>query len=1036
MTFVHLHRHSEWSLGDGTGTAEMYAEQAALLGQPALAITDHGSLAGTLYHAQACEKVGIKPIMGMEAYFRPDIDADREEKKQYGFFHLVLLAKNKTGWQNLMKISSQSHDDYHYYQKPSVDWKLLREHGEGLIATSSCLAGFIPQLIMNQEFDLVDEHLENMQSVFGDNFFFEIQPHDIPEQRVVNEYTVNLAKTKGIPFVATSDVHSPYEDWTDTQNIRVMISYNKTVNDKQENEDKEYGGIPTTFLMSAEEIQDCFDDYHSTLTESDIDSAIKQSIEIADMCDAIIFDKSPKVPKTTGSALESERILREWCEEGLVRIGKEDVEIYRDRLEEELAVMKKLKVLDYFVFVGDMVRWAKDQGIRVGPGRGSAGGSLVCYLSRITALDPIGYELLFERFLNEYRTEIPDIDIDFQPDRRHEIKEYLAEKWGEDHVIDVAAFQSFGLKAAVKDVARTLGVSFEKTKRATDLIPKLAFGETLETLETKIPKLKDYFEEFPEVRKHAIRLQGQIKGASKHAAAVIVTNEPAENLLPLMRAKDGTTVTQWSERANGALLSPYGFLKVDMLVTAALSAQARSIQLIKERHGIELDFEDPHMFPVVESPLFSDIKVVERFGERRNLGVFQFASEGISGLLKEIRPENLDHVIAANALYRPGPLDYMMDYAKRKNGKQEWSLPHPVVEPFLKKTFGIIVFQEQVMQMYKALAKDVDSSESAVFLKVVAKGIARDLTGKQKLQAYYEKFQAGCEEKGIPKPAYDALWDQILDMTTYSFNRSHSAGYALQAYIDWYLKSYYPIEFYEPLLASEPKKTQQIVREGKYFGMQILPPDINLSGKTFTIVGDSIRCGLMSVSGVADAGFKEIEEKRPFSSYEDFVSRVAARKVNSTARQNLIDGGAFDSLGERRGIDVKYKRLLEKRTLGVAVTPDGNDASQYETLVLENADSTDDLESIQNEHGSVVVGGEITRVTEHTTKRGSLYLRVNIDNPGGEIQTVFWQNEKYADILHEGDVVFVAGSYNEDYGSVDATHCITAQELQEKLKEN
>lgn len=1016
----------------------MYAERAAELNQPALSITDHGSLAGTLYHMQACESVGIKAILGMEAYFRPSIEEDRENKKPFGYFHLVMLAQNMTGWQNLMRISSQSHDDHHFYQSPSVDWKLLKDNSSGIIVTSSCISGYIPDKIKQQDFDSVNKHITEMQNVYGDRFYFEIQPHDFDDQRYVNQYIVELAKAKGIPFVATSDAHSPYEDWTDTQGIRVKIAWNKGVKGEDA---KEYGGVPTTYLMSEDELRESFAAHHSALSSDEIDEAIKTSVDIADRCDQIVVDRSPKVPKAAGSILEAERILREWCEEGMERIGKKDDDVYRARLEEELSVMKKLKVLDYFVFVGDMVRWAKSQNIRVGPGRGSAGGSLVCYLSRITALDPIGYNLLFERFLNEYRTEIPDIDVDFDPNGRPLIKEYLTKKWGADKVIDVAAFQSFGLKAAVKDVARTLGVDFQKTTKATDSIPDKTWGETLETLSEQLPELNDFFEEFPNVKRHACRLQGQIKGSSKHPAAVIVTDQPAENLIPLMRAKDGGLVTQWSERANHQLLSPYGFLKVDMLVTKALAQQARAFDLIRERHGIDCEnvndfFEDVYRFPVNQSPLLSDPEVVSCFGHGRNLGIFQFASRGISGLLKEIAPTNLDHVIAANALYRPGTLSNGMafEFAKRKNGK-EWRLPHESVAPFLSSTFAIIVYQEQVMQMYRTLGVDVDSSESAVFLKVVAKGIARDLKGKEKLQAYYDKFAGGCKEKGIPKQAYDEIWDQILAMTTYSFNRSHSAGYALQAYQDWWLKKRYPLEFYEPLLTNEEGKTAQIVRESRAFGLDILPPDINESNQMFTVSGNSIRFGLMAVKGVADAGYQEISRNRRYTSLADFEQRVAKRKVNAKAKQALIECGAFDSLGERAEWAVKEKASAERQIIGIALSS-GDDIKKYQKIIDEHTDPIVSLDRVMEEEGIVRVGGEIVKTSEHKTKKGDPYIRVDLDCAGDTIQAIFWSEEysKYRHVLYEGAVVLVAGSYDTEWENVSAHYCVTAEQLATEIK--
>lgn len=1052
--FVHLHRHGEWSLGDGIGTSETYAERAAELNQAALSITDHASLAGTLYHMQACEKVGIKPILGMEAYFRPNITEDRENKKQFGYFHLILLAQNEKGWKNLMRISSASHDDFHYYQKPSVDWELLVNNSEGLIATSSCLAGYIPQAVMQQDYERVNEHLERMQSLFGDRFYFEIQPHDIAEQISVNKYIVDLARSRGIPFIATADVHSPFEDWVETQKIKDMIGKNKSVKDKKKEgtEEKEYGGIPTTYLMSDQEIRKAFTDFHFTLTSDEVETAIKTTLEVADRCDHIVVDKSPKVPKATKSTLESLRVLREWSNEGLVRIGKESDPVYTARLEEELAMIKHLKVADYFVIVGDMVRWAKSdeplpsvkaenpdakkRPIRVGPGRGSAAGSLVCYLIRITALDPIGYNLLFERFLNEYRTEIPDVDIDFDPNRRPEVKEYMVEKWGKDYVIDVAAFQSFGLKAAVKDVARALGVSYDKTTKATDSIPRITFGETLESLEKQLPVLKAYFDEFPDVRRHSMRLQGQIKGSSKHAAAVIVTDRPAEDIIPMMRAKDGSITTQWSERANAQLLSPYGFLKIDMLVTEALASQDRALQLIEERHGIKYDFEDPKQFPVVESPFLSDPDVVETFGHGRMLGIFQFASHGAVGLLKDIKPENLDHIIAANALNRPGTLGNGMaeEYAKRKNGK-EWSLPHEAMEPFLGTTYGVIVFQEQVMQIYRALGKDVESAESAVFLKVVAKGIARDLKGKEKLQAYYEKFAAGCEEKGIPKKAYKTLWDQILAMTTYAFNRSHSAGYGLQAYQDGWLKHNYTLEFYEPLLSNEDKKTGQIVRESRAYGLKILPPDINTSNAHYTVDGNAIRFGLLAIKGVADAGIAEIKRERPFASLADFEDRVAKRKVNSAARKALVDCGAFDTIGERADWTILEKAAAEREILGTALSA-AADVVKHKKLITEYTDRFDKLEEMAAKEETVSVGGEIVKITESKTKNGDLYARIDIEFDGEEIQVIFWseQYKKFRQMLAIGAAILVAGSYDVEYGNVSVSSCITAEQLSIEIK--
>jgi DNA polymerase-3 subunit alpha len=1040
VSFVHLHRHSEWSIGDGTGSGELYAEQAGLLGQPALAITDHGSLAGTLYHMHACEKVGIKPILGMEAYFRKDVSSDRENKLVRGYFHLVLLAKTEEGWKNLMWLSSEANRESHFYQKPCVDIGLLKGKTSGLIATSSCLNGYIPKMSLNGDFKEAEDHIRLMRSLFGDDFFFEIQPHDIPEQQAVNEYVVGMAKEEGIPFVATSDVHSPYKDWTETQAVRVMAAYNQTMKGKkksdEDDEEAQYGGLPYTYLMDAEELRAAFKAHHGTLTEAEVDTAIKQSLVIAESCDTITVSKAPKIPRATKSLLEAERVLRNWCKEGLERIGKTEDQFYLDRVDEELAMMRKLRNLDYFVIVADMVRWAKDNGIRIGPGRGSAGGSLVCYLTRITSMDPIGYNLLFERFLNEYRTEMPDVDFDIDPTRRQELKAYLVKRWGADKVIDVSAFQSFGLKAVVQDVARVLGVSYPETKKATDLIPKLTFGETLETMEEQLPGLKAYFNKHPEVAKHAKRLQGQIKGASKHAAAVIVTDVPAEEVIPLMRSKDGSIVTQWSERANAQLLSPYGFLKIDMLVTDALTVQAEAIRLIKERHGLDIDFEDPKQFPVIESPLLSDPKVIEAFAHGRNLGVFQFASSGISGLLKGIKPETLEHVIAANALYRPGTLSNGMarEYAARKNGLM-WHLPHEAAREFLQNTFGIITFQEQVMQMYKALGKDIDSSESAVFLKVVAKGIARDVEGKAKLQKYYSKFEAGCLEKGIAKKEVKDMWDNILEMTTYSFNRSHSAGYALQGYQDQWLKTNYPLEFYTPLLTIEPKKIPQIIRESRQFGIKVLPPDINQSEAGFAIDGNAIRFGLLAVGNVGEAALSSIKVMRPFESWAEFYKSVEARKCNVTAKRNLHNCGAFDTLGERQDWPLIAKAEQEKAVIGTVLSGE-SDIAKYGDLLNQYITPSIEFEEFAANEEMIQVGGEVIAISDKTTKKGDEYARVTVALGDDETVVNFWKDtySKYRHMLADGAVVLISGHYDVQYESVSARYCVTAEQLVEEVK--
>ena len=1057
MSFVHLHRHSEWSLLDGVGTAEHYAERAAELGQPALAITDHGTLAGALYHFQACEEAGIKPILGMEGYFRQDIAADRKNGEQYGYFHLVLLAKNQEGFRNLMRLSSLSYQEQNFYQKPNIDWKMLREHSEGLIASTSCASGIIPRAIVEDDSVKAKKLLSLFQNIFKDDFFLEIQPHDFEEQRTVNLALVSMAGAAGMPIVATQDVHYPYEDWAETQDVLLMISTGQSTKKRAEAEaeNKEYlqftGG--KFWLTTGDEIAAQFAEIHPHVHEEFVKEAVANSGVIAERCEHFQFDKSPKIPKATRSTLEAERILREWCKEGLDRIGKADDEVYLERIETEFQTLRKLKVLDYFVIVGDMVRWAKDQGIRVGAGRGSAAGCLINYLIGITAVDPIGYGLLFERFMNEYRTELPDIDIDFQDDRREEVKDYLRERWGDDYVVNVASFQSFGPRAVVQDVSRVLDIPYGPVTRATNAIPAKTFGETLEDIESHTPELQTFFKEYPQVREHAMRLSGQMKGLSKHPAAVIVTDKPAADLIPMMRDKKGGTVTQWSERANAQLISPYGFLKIDALSTDGLTNQARAIKLIKERRGVDIDFEDSKQFPVNESPDYAEQDVVEAFSNGVLLGVFQFqGSANAKGLLRSIQPTHLEHVIAANALNRPGTLSNGMadEFAARKNWKG-WKLVHEDLEPYMAYTFGIMVFQEQVMQMYRALGKDTTPGDAATFLKVVAKGIARDVEGRQKIQQYYSKFAAGCEERGIPQEIYDDIWSQIEQMTTYAFNKSHATGYALQAYQDMWLKLRYPLEFYASLLtteADEPKKIPAIIRESKLFGISILPPDINTSDVGFTVDGNSIRFGLLAIKQVGDKAIQVIKENRPYSSYEDFCERVPKAKCNKKVKAALFASGAFDTLGGRHEWEIddsaepvallepwtdRQKGNSEQEVVGFALSRK-TEIEEYKEIIEDRAFTAAEL--MEAEAGSVVIGGEVANVKEITTKKGDKMAFVDVQLGTDDFSLTFFP-EKYQESQHMlgiGSAILAAGEWDPERESTVVHNVCTARQLAEELK--
>ena len=1033
---------------DGLGTSEHYAKRAAELGQSALALTDHGSLAGVLYHANACQEVGVKAIVGMEAYFRPSLEEDRKNKNPFGYYHLVLLAKNEEGFHNLMKLSSTSYTDDYFYQKPCIDWNLLRKHSKGLIASSSCLSGMLPQFYMQGNTEEAERNLRVFQDIFGDDFYLETQPHDINEQRQVNIELINLAGRKGIPVVATSDVHYPFKGWHDTQEISIMMntgsSFKKRRADEEAGKDPLRLKIETLWLMSEDELRKTFYEFHQEIPSPFVEEMIGNSQTIADKCEEFIYDKSPKVPKATKNVNEAEQVIRKWCNEGLDRIGKQNDSRYVERMEGELAVISKIGVADYFVIVGDMVRWAKDQGIRVGPGRGSAAGSLVNYLIRITALDPIGYELLFERFLNEYRTEIPDIDIDFQDDRRDEVKQYLSDKWGEEYVVNIAAFQSFGLKGVIQDVSRVMDIPYDKVLKVTKAIPEASktFGLDLEDIEDRIKQVKEFFIEYPEVKKHSVRLFGQMKGRSKHAAGVIITDRPAADLIPMMRDKEGGVVTQWTERANGQLISTSGFLKIDCLSTNDLTNQQRAIKSIKDRHGIIIDFEDPKQFPFVESPYKCDEQIVKSFANGNNIGVFQFESSTANGMLRVIKPTNIDHVIAVNALNRPGANQIAYDFAKRKNDKVNWKLPHESVGKYLNKTFGFIIYQEQVMQIYSALAKDASDAEAAIFLKVVSKGIARDLIGKQRMQKYYSKFEEGCKEKGIPRKSYELLWEQILQMSTYSFNRSHAAGYAVQAYEDQYLKNKYPLDFYASLLSIETNKIPNIIRESKNFGIKILPPDINISDEGFTIDDNSIRFGLAGIQYVGPAAVEEIKKHRPYESFEELQYKVIKGKVNRRVKLSLLNSGAFDSWGgrdkwmlsedaterESRQLTIQEKAQLEKETTGFSISRK-EDIDLYENLITDTIDNPNLLD--EDDRDDVCVGGEIVNVKEIITKKGDKMAFVSLTFKNNDFNLTFFPEKfrKYNHMFGDGNAVLAIGDWDGERQCVVVNNFCTAEQL-------
>lgn len=1047
MAFCHCHLHGEFSFLDGCGKSTDYAARAVEIGQEAVALTDHENLCGALYHAEACYEKEVKPIIGLEAYFEP-VGGSAKAAQSRAAHHLLLLAKNKEGFHNLMRLSSAGYEGDHFYYKAQIDWDLLARHSSGLIATSGCIMSYLPRAILGHDAvnDAPDEIVQRMLAIFGDDYFFEIQPHDITfedgtkPQHIVNERLVEMSQAYGIPLLATADTHYPAQDWRTAQDTVLMMSTNMTFAKRAERDKdvthKPFGyAYPTTWMMTEQEMKEHFLANHS-IPVAAWEEAMANTSEVVSRCDDFSFDKSPKVPKAHVPADETaESVLIGWCREGMERIRKVGDETYEARLKREIDLFREKDVFDYFVIIGDLVREAKRRGIRVGPGRGSAGASLVLYLIGVTAMDPIGYDLLFERFMNEHRADMPDVDIDFQHDRRDELARYLIETYGEDKVSYVAAFQSFGMKSVIQAVARSYDLDFMEAKRASDALDDIPQGDVYTATLAGVvdaeghEALAKWRDNHPDEWEIALKLENQMKGMSKHAAAVVVTDRPVRELLPTMRVvgletlqgrsdgdtKSQDTVTQWSARANAELISTYGFLKIDLLATEGLTIQAHAIDLIKQRHGITIDFEDVETHPEVELPT-GDLNVVERFGRGGNLGIFQFGgSSGISHALADIKPLTIDDLIAANAMYRPGPMGNLKVYAKRKNDIEEWSVPEQA-ESVLGRTFGIITYQEQVMQLFVTLA-GLDPATADVARKVVGKGVARDVEGAAKLRELEQQWHAGCAARGVDKEYAEKLFGEVVQMATYSFNRAHSAGYALQAYQDQWIKTYYPLEFYAAVLSVDTDKQPQAIREARASMIEILPPDVNESDGGFTIVDDAIRFGLLGIANVGEVAYTAIRRLRPFGSLDEFDYRVAEekakRQLNAKVRTSLVGCGAFDYDGQRDEWTIEEKAEREKELLKFSPSQPDELAQYHEFLKKEcSFDRLDDAED-----GDIVnIVGEVTGIKKKKTKKGDPFAFVTLWYDGQDIETVFWSEQlaRYEDILVPGKAIMIRGTWQAE----------------------
>ncbi len=883
--FTHLHTHSHYSLLDGLAKIDNLVAYAKELGMDSLALTDHGVLYGAIEFYKKAKKAGIKPILGLEAYVAPKTRLSRDPGERY--YHLILLATNLTGWKNLMQLSTKSHLEGYYY-KPRIDKELLQEHHEGIIALSACLGGEIAQLLLAGKNEEAKKNALEYQNILGKgNYYLEIQKHPhIPDSERLEPLLLNLAKETGIPLVATQDSHYLKKEEAEYHDILLAVQTGNRLSDddRLSMKDEDFS------LSSPEEIAEKF---------SFVPEAISNTQIIADRCNLEIELGTVLLPhfdKPDGKS--ANQYLRDLVQE---RIGErftleEQTAEVKERVEYELGVIEKTGFADYFLIVQDLINWAKDHGISVGPGRGSAAGSLLSYILRITDLNPLNYDLLFERFLNPDRIQMPDVDIDFADTRRDEVLAYAREKYGNDKVAQIITFGTMAARAAIRDAGRAMGVAYSFCDQVAKLIPATPHLQ-LQTALDDVAELKELYTTNPEAKKlldAALHLEGVARHASVHACGTVISKEPLANHVPLQFApqdKD-SIITQFEMHT----IEDLGLLKIDFLGLRNLSTIQDTIRLVRETKGESINMSK---LPLDDNATFTLLQ------EGDTTGVFQFESSGMRRYLKELKPTQFEDLIAMVALYRPGPMELIPSFIKRKEGKEKSVYLHPKLEPILGTTYGIGVYQEQMMQIARSLA-GFTLAEADTLRKAIGKKI-KSLLDEQK-----GKLISGMVKNDIPEKTAKAIWELFPPFARYGFNKSHAACYALIGYQTAYLKSHYPLEFMASLLNAELSDIERIsflIQEAKEKNIGILPPDINRSFVMFTPEEDAeksaIRFGLLAIKNVGSAIVENIIQERSrggeFKDLADLIRRVQHKDLNKKSLESLTKSGALDSLGIDRG---------------------------------------------------------------------------------------------------------------------------------------
>ena len=1058
--FVHLHVHTEYSLLDGFSRLKKLINRCKELNMDAIAITDHGCMFGAIDFYKEAKKAGIKPIIGCEVYTaaRSLNDKDPNYDKSQG--HLVLLAENMTGYSNLIKMVSKSYVEGFYY-KPRVDMEELRQHSEGIIALSACLAGDVSQALMDRNYEKAKRLTLEYRDIFGkDNYFLEIQDHNLPEQKEVNAGIIKLSKELDIPLVATNDLHYVNKEDSKIHDILMCIQMGKTVNDPS----RMRFGSDEFYLKSREEMEEIF--------PYAID-ALDNTVKIAERCN-VEFDFNtihlPNYDVPEGYTTNS--YLRELCFKGLKERYENPNEEVIERLNYELSVIEKMGYVEYFLITWDFINYAKENNIMVGPGRGSAAGSIVAYTLKITDIDPIKYSLLFERFLNPERVSMPDIDIDFCYERREEVIDYVKHKYGEDHVAQIITFGTMGAKAAIRDVGRVLDIPYNKVDKIAKEIP-FALGMTIDKALDTNPNLRELYEndaETKEIIDISKSIEGMLRHASTHAAGVVISKKPVDEYVPLYKHQDAIT-TQFTMTT----LEELGLLKMDFLGLRTLTVIRDALDLIEKNYGKKIDFSKMD---------YDDPKVYELLSSGNTLGVFQLESAGMRSFMKQLKPDNFEDIVAGISLYRPGPMDSIPTYIENKNNPDKVKYIHESLRPIMEVTYGCLVYQEQVMQVVRDLGGYSYGRSDLV----------RRAMGKKKMDVMEEERQyfiygkkdedgnveiPGCISNGIPEDVANKIFDDMIDFAKYAFNKSHAAAYGVLSYETAYLKAHYPVEFMAALITSVMGNTDKVVeyiRECNALGIDVLKPDINKSFGKFSVEGNNIRFGLAAVKNVGVNVINNIIDEREingtFTDFVDLVKRLDSKDTNKRVLESLIKCGAFDNISQNRAsLMAGYESLLdsismdrkknvqgqislfdafgtsneteqfqdiytmpkreeyeererlnlEKEVLGMYVS--GHPLSQYKEE-LERKTSIDNgkLNSLKEDEEAffslddreVIMGGMVVNKTIKTTKRNDIMAFIELEDLYGTIEVIVFPQilQRYNAILNEDSIIYVKGRLN------------------------